>query len=116
MVKVASCANRLFLNNLKSEETKSQIKEHLSYLANFYFYYYKPSPHILRRHRLWRNLRKSKDIVITKPDKRNEVVILDRRLYNNAIEEIISDTSKFEKPVKSQPWNAKLQYNFFYVS
>ena len=52
MVKVASCANRLFLNNLKSEETKSQIKEHLSYLANFYFYYYKPSPHILRRHRL----------------------------------------------------------------
>ena len=27
-----------FLNKLKSEETKSQIKAHLSYLANSYFY------------------------------------------------------------------------------
>ena len=55
-----------FLNNLKSEETKSQIKAHLSYLANSYFYNYKPSPRILRQHRVLRNLRKNKDIVITK--------------------------------------------------
>ena len=34
--------HRSFLNNLKSEETKSQIKAHLSYLANFYIYNYKP--------------------------------------------------------------------------
>ena len=45
---------------------------------------------------LW-NLGKNRDIVITKPDKGNGVVILDRKLYNNAIEETISDTSKFEK-------------------
>ena len=32
-----------------------------------------------------------------KPDKGNGVVILDRKLYNNTIEEIISDTSKFVK-------------------
>ena len=32
-----------------------------------------------------------------KPDKGNGVVILDQKLYNSAIEEIISDTSKFEK-------------------
>ena len=70
---------------------------HLSYLANSYFYNYKPSSRILRQHRVLRNLRKNKDIVITKPDKGNGVVILDRKLYNNAIEEIISDTSKFEK-------------------
>ena len=44
-----------------------------------------------------RNLRKNKDIVITKPDKGNRVIILDRKLYNNAIEEIILVTSKFEK-------------------
>ena len=31
-----------------------------------------------------------------KPDKGNGVVILDWKLYNNAIEEIISDTSKFK--------------------
>ena len=82
---------------LKSEETKCQIKPHLPYLANSYFYNNKPSPCILRQHRVLRNLRKDKDIVITKPDKGNGVLILDRKLYNNAIEEIISDTSKFQK-------------------
>ena len=35
--------------------------------------------------------------MITKPNKGNGVLILDRKLYNKAIEEIISDTSKFEK-------------------
>ena len=70
---------------------------HLSYLANYCFYNYKPSPRILRQRRVLRNLRKNKDIVITKPDKGNGVAILDRKIYNNAIEEIISDTSKFEK-------------------
>ena len=52
---------------------------------------------MLRQHRVLRNLRESKDIVITKPNKRNGVVILDRKLYNNAIQEIISDISKFKK-------------------
>ena len=41
--------------------------------------------------------KKNKDIIITKPDIRNDAVILDRKLYDNAIQEIISDTSKFEK-------------------
>ena len=57
----------------------------------------KPFPCILRQHRVLRNLRKNKDIVITKPGKGNRVVILDRKFYINTIEEIISDTSKFEK-------------------
>ena len=35
--------------------------------------------------------------MVTKPNKGNGDVILDRKLYNNGIEEIISDTSKFEK-------------------
>ena len=86
-----------FLNNLKSEETKSQIKAHISYLANSYFYNDKPSPCILRQHRIIWNLKKNKDIVIAKSDKGNGAVILHRKLYNNAIEEVISDTSKFEK-------------------
>ena len=89
--------HRSFINNLKSDETKSQIKAHLSYLANSYFCNYKPSPRILRQHRVLRNLRKNKDIVITKPDKGNGVVILDRKLYDNAIQELISDTCKFVK-------------------
>ena len=36
-----------FLDNLKSKETKIQVKVHLSYLANSYFYKYKLSPRIL---------------------------------------------------------------------
>ena len=47
--------------------------------------------------RVLQNLRKNKDIIITKPDKGKVVVILDRKLYDNPIQEIISDTSKFEK-------------------
>ena len=94
------------------------------YLANSYFYNYKPSPRILCQHRVLRNLRKNKDIVITKPDKGNGVVILDRKLYNNAMEEIISDSSKFEKlnedpslkrEASLQHFLRKLkQKNFFY--
>ena len=89
--------HRLFLNNLKSEETKSQIKSHLSYIAHSYFYNYKPSPSMLRQHHVLRKLKRNKDVVITKPHKGNGVVILDRKLYHNANKEIISDTSKFEK-------------------
>ena len=83
-------------NNPKSKETKSQIKPHLKYLANSYFYNYKTSLFILRQHRVLRNFTKNKDIVITEPTKRNGVVILDRKLYDNGIQEIILDTSKFE--------------------
>ena len=74
--------NRSFLNNLKSEETKNQIKVHILYLANSYFYNYKPSPRILRQHCVLQNLRKNKNLVITNSDKGNGVVILDRKLYN----------------------------------
>ena len=63
--------HRSFLYNLKSEETKTQIKVHLSYLANSYFYNCKPSPCILRQNRVLRNFEKNKDIVITKPDQGN---------------------------------------------
>ena len=87
----------MLLSNLKSEETKSQIKLYLSYLANSYFYNYKTSPRILHQHRVLLNLRKNNGIIIAKLDKGNGVVILDRKLYNNTIHEIISDTSKFEK-------------------
>ena len=85
------------MTNLKSEDTKNEIKAHLSYLANSSFYNYKLSPRILRQHRVLRNLRKNRDIVITKPNKGDGVVILDRKPYDNTIQEIISDTFNFEK-------------------
>ena len=52
---------------------------------------------MLRQHHVLRNLRKNRDIVRTKTYKGNGVVILDQKLYNDAIEETISDTSKFER-------------------
>ena len=51
-----------------------------------------------------------------KPDKGNGVFILDWKIYNNAIDEITSETSKFESSMKNQPWEVKLHYNAFYVS
>ena len=45
----------------------------------------------------YETLGKNKDIVITKPNKGNGDVILDRKLYHNVIQEMISDASKFEK-------------------
>ena len=86
-----------FINNLKSEEAKIHIKAHLSSLANSYFYNYKPSPHILHQRCILRNLRKSKGIIITKLDKENGLVTLDRKFYDNLIQKIISGTFKFEK-------------------
>ena len=77
------------------------MKLHVSrldlHLANYYFYSYKPSPRILRQHRVVRNLRKNKGIIIAEPDKGNGVFIFDRKLYDNDIQKMISDTSKLEK-------------------
>ena len=89
--------HRSFINKLKSKETKNQINAHLSHRANSHFYNCKPFPRKLRQHRVLRNLRKNKDMVVTRPDKGNGVVILDQQSYDNAIQEIISDTSKFKK-------------------
>ena len=51
----------------------------------------------MHQHRVLRNLRKNKAIVIAKPDKGNGVFILDQKLYDNNIQEIISETFKFQK-------------------
>ena len=60
-------------------------------------YNYKPSPRILHQKCILQNLSKNKNIIITKPDKGNGAGILDWKLYDIAIKEIISDTSKFHK-------------------
>ena len=95
--------HRSFINNLKSEETKSQIKVHISYFANYYFYNQKPSPCILRQHCILRNLKKNKDIIITKPDKGNGV-----------IQKIISNSCKFEKLDEDPTFLRKLKEKYFF--
>ena len=61
----------LFIMKLKSNETKNQVKVHLSYLPNSSIYNYQPQ-RILRKH-----LSQNKDIVITKPNKGDGALILD---------------------------------------
>ena len=66
------------------------------------------------------NMKKNKDILITKLDEGNGLV--DLKVYDNTIQEIISDTSKFEKLNKDptlrceaslQCFLRKLKQNFF---
>ena len=45
----------------------------------------------------YETLEKIKNIVITKPKKGNGVLILDRKVYDNTIQEIISDATTLEK-------------------
>ena len=71
------------------------IKAHLLYFANSYFYNCKLSSRILHKQSILWNLKKNKDVVLTKSDKGNGVVILHQELSDN--EEIIQDISKFEK-------------------
>ena len=91
-----------FLNKHKSKEIKSQIKAHLSYPANSYFYNYKPSSRILRQYRVLRNLRKNEDIVMTKSDKGNGLVILDRKLYINLLKKLFQTLLNLKSSVKTQ--------------
>ena len=51
---------------------------------------------ILHQHRVLQNLRKNKGIIITKPNIGIGFVTLERKHYDSAYQEIISDTSKFE--------------------
>ena len=73
------------------------MKAKLSSLANSYVNSYKPTKNILRKYRVLNKLRNNKDILITRPDKGNEVVILDRRFYMSKIYDIVNDESKFSK-------------------
>ena len=68
----------------------SQIIAHFLYHANSCFYNYKSSLLILRQHRLasYETLEKNRYVVKMTSNKGNAVVILDQKLYNNAIQEI----------------------------
>ena len=68
----------------------------MSSLANAYTANYKPSKKTLIKHNILKQLRKNRNIVITKPDKGEGVIILNKEDYDKMIYEIINDTSKFK--------------------
>ena len=49
----------------------------------------------MKKHRILKELRKNKNIVILRPDKGNGVVIWDRVEYDKGLFKIINDTTKF---------------------
>ena len=56
----------------------------------------------LQKHKILKKLRNNNNILITKPDKGNGVVIVHRIYYMSSIFEIVNDVSKFLK-LRSDP-------------
>ena len=56
----------------------------------------------LRKHKILKKLRNNNNILITKPDKGNGVVVVDRIYYISTMCEIVSDTSNYFK-LRSEP-------------
>ena len=67
--------------NLKSETKSIELKSQMSLMANTYVNSYKVSEKTLKKHRILKKLQTNKDIVITRPDKSNGVIIIDKSEY-----------------------------------
>ena len=85
-----------------NKNLSGQLASELSHLCHSYVSSYQPSLRDLKKHKVLKNLRKNKDIVLLKPDKGNGVVILDHSDYDLGIQNIIQDRSKF-KPLSQDP-------------
>ena len=89
--------NRYLSTELKSADDTETLKAELSKLANSYYSNYKPSQQTLKKHGILKRLRDNKDLVITRPDKGNGVVIMNRKDYNKSMYDILKDKNKFRK-------------------
>ena len=82
------------LKNLKESKDTGKLATELSHLAHTYVSSYRLTASDLKKHRILKELRKNKNIVILRPDKGNGVVILDRVEYDKGLFKIINDTTK----------------------
>ena len=71
--------------NLKDTKLEGKLAADLSHLAHCYVSSYRPSAADLKKHKVLKELRKNRNLVILKPDKGNGVVVLDRLDYDNGI-------------------------------
>ena len=83
-------------NKLQNQEDYIHVKNELIHIAQSYISSYTPSPSDLKKHRILKDIRNNKNIILLKPDKGNGVVIMDREVYNSSCLKIISDKSKFK--------------------
>ena len=77
--------------DLKDNRDAGGVKTKLSYLVNSYINSYKPTKNVLRKYRVLNKLRSNEDISLTRPDKGNRVVIVDRWLYISRMYDIVND-------------------------
>ncbi|XP_033105188.1 uncharacterized protein LOC117107595 [Anneissia japonica] len=89
-------------NHLTDQGKASEIKRHLSGIAHAYCNSFKPSTKDLHKIKTIKELRKNRNIVITKPDKGNGVVILDRTTNDKGLFEIINDETNF-RSIENDP-------------
>ena len=89
--------NRYLCTDLRNTDDAETLRAELSQLTNSCYSKYKPSTQTLNKHGLLKRLKGNKDIVIIHAEKRNEVVIVNRKDYDKAVYDILKDNSKFKK-------------------
>jgi len=89
--------HRFTVTELKSEDLKADLKTDISYLAHQYYSSYKPTRNSLKKHSIMKQLQKKQKIIITRPDKGNGVVILNKDQYISSIKSLLNDELKFKK-------------------
>ena len=70
---------------MKHEKDAGKVKAKMSYLANSYVNTYKPSKNTLRKHKIIKKLTNNKDKLITKPDRSNGVIMVNRAIYMSSL-------------------------------
>ena len=83
--------------DLKNDADKLTLKAQLSHLANSYVHNYQPLRSTLVKHRMLKTLRNDKEILILRPDRGSGVVLLNRRVYEKSIKNLINDKTKFKE-------------------
>ena len=74
----------------------------ISYLANYYYSNYRSSLNTLKKHKILEKLRRNKDIVITRPDMGNGVVVMDRVIHNQQMDALSSERPSFKNRLEIQ--------------
>ena len=84
--------HRAMSKDLKDQKVTGEVKAKISYFATTYVNSYKPTKNALRKNKILKKLRNNNDILKTKPDKGDGVVIVDRTYYMSSMYEIFEVT------------------------
>ena len=99
---------KFFVKSLKPEYSARHVTAELQTLAENYVCNYHPSTSTLKRHGILKKLRRNSDIVITRPDKGESVVILNRQDYFDSVASLLQNPGKFKKVQSHVPSKKEL--------